>query len=293
VPQHREQFQVGTTIDGAMQAVGAALGGLRADGWQRLDPSTACLQCQEAMSLLSFHNPVTVQVTLTVSGSVVSVALDGTNPGFGPIQARHVQGVVTEFRARIESAAARAGEAPAASQPTLTADHGVPPPPPPAPVSKLGEHRVFVSYRRDDSGHVTDRICDGLAARLGGEAIFKDIDDIPLGVNFKRFIRDRIERCDVLLAVIGRDWLGKGPEPGRSRLEDPSDYVRIEVEAALARQIPVIPVLIRAASVPPADSLPETLQELPNMNGIEIRRGHDFDNDLARLVDQLERLLAR
>jgi hypothetical protein len=130
-----------------------------------------------------------------------------------------------------------------------------------------------VSYRRSDSGHAADRICDRLFAHFGPDAVFKDIDDIPFGVNFKTHIDNAVKRADVLLAIIGREWKGESEEG--TRIDQPTDVVRIEIETAMARGIPVIPLLVNEASMP--TGLPETLAELPYMNGMPIRRGHDFD----------------
>lgn len=285
MPRHREDFEITASLDGAIQAVSAALGELRSAGWQRLGSTNARLQCEEATDLLSFHNSARLDVTLVASGSGVRVGIDGVNTGFGPIQSRHVTHVVRGLRDRIELEATRLADPPAAQPPQSEEQEAA------ESITRSGKERVFVSYRRDDSGHVTDRICDRLAMAIGKEAIFKDIDNIPLGVNFREFLQDRVEKCDVLLAVIGGEWLGPDAEEGKTRLLNPSDLVRIELEAALARDIPVIPLLIRGASIPGAEMLPESLHELPYMNGIEIRRGHDFDNDMRRLIKQLERLL--
>ena len=83
--------------------------------------------------------------------------------------------------------------------------------------------RIFISYRRDDSVDVVGRICEHLVAQLGADALFKDVDSIPYGEDFRRAIAGAISECDVLLAVIGPDWLGA--QDGESRLDDPNDYV--------------------------------------------------------------------
>ena len=90
--------------------------------------------------------------------------------------------------------------------------------------------------------------------------MFKDVDSIPFGVDFRNYLDEQVGMCDVFLAVIGRDWIGK--RRGKSRLEDPKDYVRIEIESALRRGIPVVPVLVRGASIPTAARLPVSMQDL-------------------------------
>ncbi|MEK9142741.1 MAG: SUMF1/EgtB/PvdO family nonheme iron enzyme [Nitrospirota bacterium] len=147
--------------------------------------------------------------------------------------------------------------------------------------------KILISYRREDSADVTGRIYDRLVQQFGREAVFKDVDSIPWGVDFRAYLDEQVAKCDVFLAVIGRDWLrGKGRK-GKSRLEDPGDFVRIEIESALKRQIPVIPILVRGASIPPAEQLPNSIQDLPYRHGLPVRSGADFHNDMNRLIAYL------
>jgi formylglycine-generating enzyme required for sulfatase activity len=150
--------------------------------------------------------------------------------------------------------------------------------------------QVFISYRRDDSADVTGRIYEHLARKYGRDNVFKD-DAIPLGVDFRAFLDEKVGGCRVLLAVIGRDWLRiAGPSGGR-RLDDPRDFVRLEIEAALGRGIPVIPVLVGGAAMPGDDHLPAPLQPLAFRNGIAVRRDPDFRGDMKRLMKNLDPLL--
>lgn len=124
------------------------------------------------------------------------------------------------------------------------------------------------------------------------QSVFWDVDSIPLGVDFRAYLDEQVAKCDVFLAVIGRDWLrGKGRK-GKSRLEDPGDFVRIEIESALTRQIPVIPVLVGGASIPPAERLPVSLQDLSYRNGIVVRPDPDFHRDMDRLIRLLEQSIS-
>ena len=144
--------------------------------------------------------------------------------------------------------------------------------------------KVFVSYRRDDSRHQAGRLFDHLVEKFGKKHVFKDVDSIPPGVDFREVLTERVAGCDVFLAVIGDDWLwAEGPD-GRRRLDDPRDFVRIEIEAALGRGIPVIPVLVGKAEVPKATDLPKSLRELSYRNGRPVRPDPDFHNDVVRLV---------
>ncbi|MBL8103559.1 MAG: toll/interleukin-1 receptor domain-containing protein [Anaerolineales bacterium] len=164
------------------------------------------------------------------------------------------------------------------------------PKPIPDSVSTLTGH-AFISYRRADSSDIVGRIYDHLVEAFGDEPIFKDVDDIPLGVDFKEFLDQKVSECTVLLAVIGDRWVDLKDAAGSRRLDDPNDFVRIEIESALARDIPVIPLLVRGASMPKAGELPASLQKLVYKNGIPIRPDPDFRHDMDRLVAALETYL--
>src|SRR5215813_5857594 len=109
--------------------------------------------------------------------------------------------------------------------------------------------KVFISYRREDSGYA-GRIKDSLERGLGRDVLFIDVDGIPLGVNFVQVLREEVAQCGVLLAVIGSNWLDVRDEDGTRRLDNPTDFVRIEIAAALQREIPVIPILLDGTRVP-------------------------------------------
>jgi formylglycine-generating enzyme len=143
---------------------------------------------------------------------------------------------------------------------------------------------VFVSYRRDDSRHQAGRLYDRLVAHFGAEQVFKDVDSIPLGLDFREVLTERVAGCDVFIAVIGDAWLSIAGKSGKRRLDDPGDFVRIEIEAALSRQIPVIPVLVGDSPVPPAEELPESLRGLSFRNGLPVRPDPDFHKDVDRLI---------
>jgi formylglycine-generating enzyme required for sulfatase activity len=147
--------------------------------------------------------------------------------------------------------------------------------------------KVLISYRREDSAHVTGRIYDRLVQQFGRTAVFKDVDSIPLGIDFRTYLDQQVAKCDVFLAVIGRNWMKPQGQKGKSRLADPADFVRLEIEAALKRQIPVIPVLVEGASIPAVDRLPTSLQGLSYRNGIVVRPDPDFHRDMDRLIEHL------
>ena len=158
-------------------------------------------------------------------------------------------------------------------------------------VPQAGSGRIFISYRRSDSADIAGRIYDRLIGRFGKDPVFKDVDSIPLGLDFKEYLDKKVGDCDVLLAIIGDRWLDAGNPSGKKRLEDPADFVRIEIESALERGIPVIPLLVRGAEMPREDMLPPGLQKLVYRNGIPIRSDPDFHRDMDRLISALERYI--
>ncbi|HBH81038.1 MAG TPA: hypothetical protein DDY39_14525 [Nitrospira sp.] len=148
--------------------------------------------------------------------------------------------------------------------------------------------KIFLSYRREDSADVTGRIDDRLVQQFGREAVFVYVDSIPFGVDFRKHLDDQVAKCDVFLAVIGPDWTGTKDGKGKSRLEDPRDFVRIEIESALKREIPIIPVFVRGAKFPATERLPTNVHDLSYRNGLEVRSGHDFHKDMNRLIEFLK-----
>jgi TIR domain len=147
--------------------------------------------------------------------------------------------------------------------------------------------KVFISYRRDDSAAYAGRVWDRLERDLGRDFLFMDVDAIPLGTNFSKILHEKVDKCGVLLAMIGANWLDARDEYGNRRLDDPNDFVRIEIAAALQRNIPVIPILLDGARIPKATQLPEDLKELAVRNGMEIRHA-SFHGDMNRLIRELK-----
>ena len=148
---------------------------------------------------------------------------------------------------------------------------------------------VFVSYRRSDSSASTGRIADRLQLQFGSESIFYDVDTIPLGIDFKEYLNDRLDKCDIFLAIIGDGWVSAENADGGKRLEDPRDNVRLEVATALKRQdIPVVPVLVGTVGVPMETELPNDLKALADRNGIAVRSDADFDGQVGRLIAAIE-----
>jgi hypothetical protein len=146
---------------------------------------------------------------------------------------------------------------------------------------------LFISYRRTDTEVVTGRIRDNMAMRFGESSIFMDIDSIPFGLDFRDQIRAALDKSDVVLAIIGRGWSGQSAD-GSARIREDSDPVRFEIEMALARSIPTIPVLVQGARMPAVDELPPGLTDFSFRNAITIDGGRDFHVHLDRLIRAIE-----
>ncbi|NTW21892.1 MAG: TIR domain-containing protein [Nostocales cyanobacterium W4_Combined_metabat2_030] len=123
--------------------------------------------------------------------------------------------------------------------------------------------------------------------------IFKDVDSISLGIDFRKSISEAVQSCDVILAVIGKNWLHSKDKQGNFRLSNPDDFVRIELEAGLERNIPVIPVLVSGADMPEMEELPISLQPLVYRNAVLLRPDPDFSVDIQRLIRALTQILKR
>jgi TIR domain len=151
--------------------------------------------------------------------------------------------------------------------------------------------RIFISYRREETAYPAAWLFDRLADRFGGRQVFKDVDSIQLGDDFVEVITRAVGSCDVLLALIGNEWLTITDEHGRRRLDDPDDFVRLEIEAALTRKVRVIPILVDGSRMPRADELPDSLARLVRRQALELSPAR-FDSDTGRLMKVLDMTLA-
>src|SRR5262245_16490469 len=125
---------------------------------------------------------------------------------------------------------------------------------------------IFINYRREDSIGTAGRLHDRLAQPFGQKNIFMDVDSIPPGVDFVADLNRQVSACDVVLVIIGSNWLNAKDETGRRRLDNPDDFVVIEIAAALGRNIPVIPVLLDGVRMPKASELPGPIKPLVRRN---------------------------
>ena len=147
--------------------------------------------------------------------------------------------------------------------------------------------KIFICYRREDSAYAAHQIYKELTDKFGEESVVFDVDTIPLGTDFRSYLNHEVSKCDILLAVIGDQWI----EILKQKVNETNDFVRIEIQAALERQIPVVPVLVGKAAVPIEQDLPHDLADLAYKQAAEVRTGPDNGAQLKRLIEGLDYLI--
>ena len=160
-------------------------------------------------------------------------------------------------------------------------------------VARIGtgtRRRIFISYRREETAYPAGWLFDQLKEHFGEGSVFKDLDSIEFGEDFSAAIADAVGSCDVLLALIGQRWDTLTDERGHRRISKPDDWVRREIEAALARNVRVIPILVDRARMPHAAELPPSLAPLVKRQALEISPSR-FTVDTTRLIAALEKTL--
>ncbi len=152
--------------------------------------------------------------------------------------------------------------------------------------------KIFISYRRSDSQHTTNRIAKTLKRHFGEKNVILDIDNFPLGNDFRKDIMRELTSSDVVLVIIGNEWESSLKQ--RQDINDGStDWVLREIETAFREQKIIIPVMLDNAFIPRKDSLPTTIQELPNRNGINIKtNSYRFDETVRRLIQKIEQVMS-
>jgi uncharacterized membrane protein YhaH (DUF805 family) len=150
------------------------------------------------------------------------------------------------------------------------------------------EGRIFINYRREISAAAAGRLSDRLIQHFDQERLFMDVDGIEPGVDFVKALDDQVAQCSAFIAVIGPGWTDLKNAEGQRRLDQPNDYVRVEIESALRRDIRVIPVLVDGARMPTADELPDSLKAFARRNAVMLSH-HRFGPE----VDELARVLQR
>jgi hypothetical protein len=150
--------------------------------------------------------------------------------------------------------------------------------------------KIILSYRRSDTDAIAGRIRDNLAVYYGNESVFIDVDNIPFGTDFRDHIRKTFGDHDLMIAIIGQKWLG-ARKGGRTRIQDETDPVRVEVEMALQRGMPIIPVLVNGAHMPKPEELPQPLKDFSFRNAAEVESGRDFRQHMDRLIRSIDKIL--
>jgi TIR domain len=145
---------------------------------------------------------------------------------------------------------------------------------------------VFISYRRGDSEGQARALSIELGELIGKDSVFMDVDSIALGRDFRQVLQERLQACDIMLALIGPGWLDAKDPAGNRRLDSPTDFVRQEISAALRRNIPVTPVLLQGALMPPPEHLPDDLKDLAFRNGFELSHTR-WDSDVKEMLRRL------
>lgn len=146
---------------------------------------------------------------------------------------------------------------------------------------------IFISYRRNDASGHAGRLYDRLVDRFGKEKLFRDVDQIHYGEDFVEAIDEAVGVCKAMIVIIGRAWLTATDKDGRRSLDIPLDFVRIEIESALSRDIPIFPILVNGAEMPEIENLPKSISKLAHRQALDISETR-FDYDVDQLVKALE-----
>jgi len=152
---------------------------------------------------------------------------------------------------------------------------------------------LFVSYRRDDTASFAGRLYDRLVDHYDKSSVFIDVDSCPIGVNFHDYLDESVKQCEVMLVLMGDDWLEAMDDQGNRRLDSESDFVRIEIELALKRGITIVPVRVGSTLMPKESDLPESIKEFPKWNGQTVDDGKFFHDNVNALISGLDSLFQR
>jgi nucleotide-binding universal stress UspA family protein len=160
-----------------------------------------------------------------------------------------------------------------------------------AQASQSGQSKIFLCYRREDTQGFARSIYESLAGKYGDEQVFRDIDSTPAGVRFSAWIESRVGQCSVMVVLIGNAWLSAKDRAGQRRLDLPNDWVRQEIEAALSRDIPILPVQVQGAPMPSEDELPPSIADLAGFQSAEVT-DRRWKYDVEQLTGAIDNLIA-
>ncbi len=148
---------------------------------------------------------------------------------------------------------------------------------------------IFISYRREDTAANAGRLYDRLSDRFGEDRVFMDVDSIAIGLDFTKAVIEAVSVCNILLVLVGGDWLTITDSRGRRRIDNPDDWVRVEIETALQRDIPIVPIVVDEAALPRAEELPPSLQ--PFVRRQAFRLSHTgFKSEIASLITAIDKV---
>src|SRR6202030_897025 len=151
---------------------------------------------------------------------------------------------------------------------------------------------VFISDGREITPPEARALFNELLGKLGKNSVFMDVDSIALGRDFRGALQKTLEACDLMLVLIGKDWAEVKDEEGRPRLHNPGDFVRLEIEAALKRDIVVTPILLQGAHMPAPEQLPAEIRDLVYRNGFELSHNR-WESDFAEMTRRLNLDMAK
>ena len=157
--------------------------------------------------------------------------------------------------------------------------------------SRSSPSNIFLCYRREDTQGFARGVYERLASKYGHERVFRDIDSTPAGVRFSACIESRVGQCSVMVVLIGNAWLSAKDRTGQRRLDIPKDWVRQEIEAALSRDIPILPVRVQGAPMPSEDELPSSIADLAGFQSAEVADSR-WDYDVGQLTEAIDSLIA-
>jgi hypothetical protein len=145
---------------------------------------------------------------------------------------------------------------------------------------------VFISYRRETVAGEARALFNNLVGRMGEDCVFMDVDSIALGRDFRSVLQKTLDSSDLMLVLIGKNWADVKDEEGQTRLESPGDFVRLEIEAALKRDIVVTPILVQGAHMPAPEQLPEEIRGLANRQSFELSHNR-WESDVREMIRRL------
>ena len=150
--------------------------------------------------------------------------------------------------------------------------------------------KIFISYRREDASADARSIYQHLERHFGSQSLFMDVDTIQMGQDFRSALDDTLSKCKIALIILGQEWLDARDAQGNRRLDDPNDFVRLEITKALQRDIPVIPVLVGSARLPQEDERPDDLKPLVGRQAAIITH-NNFPHDMEGLQEEIQRVV--